>query len=290
MTRKITSLFILILSSVSFSFVAQQNMAYAQKSHKSRLRTTVPISLTKFTIASWNIGHFALGKKNDTNIQPHELSIKSLDYKLFFNEMNADILALIEYNPLFMNATNTIPSVVTRDAILSNYTNAQLGTKYKYNCNCLFSNGFTVLSSKEIKFSKMVQPRYYLCSNVIINGDLVKIVSTHLDWNEGKDGNADRTLQIQELIEAFKNNKYVILCGDWNVRNTSEYDPFLKAGYNMANHGYMGDLKTAPAGDSPTSCIDNIIVKGFAISNVQILNRPDLSDHCLIKADLTKLQ
>ena len=38
----------------------------------------------------------------------------------------------------------------------------------------------------------------------------------------------------------------------------------------------------------PRSYLDNIITKGFAISNVHVINNAMLSDHCLIKADLTK--
>jgi endonuclease/exonuclease/phosphatase family metal-dependent hydrolase len=117
----------------------------------------------------------------------------------------------------------------------------------------------------------------------------VKVVSTHLDWNQGENGAPYRAIQIQELIEAFKNDKYVIMCADWNVGKTDEYDAFFKAGYDMANHGYLGDILTYPAGSKLRSYLDNIITKGFAISNVKVINDAMLSDHCLIKADLTKL-
>lgn len=244
---------------------------------------------TKFTVASWNIGHFALGKSGDTQLTHAVLDFYKQSYVNYFNDLNADILALVEYNPLMVNATDKQPEVVAREAILSNYSDAQIGPKHAYNCNAIFSNGFEVLRTDTVMFSKMVQTRYYLVTTMRIDGDLVKVVSTHLDWNQGDNGAPYRAIQIQELIEAFKNDKYVIMCADWNVGKTTEYDAFIEAGYNMANHGYLGDILTYPAGNAPRSYLDNIITKGFAISHVSVINNALLSDHCLIKADLTKL-
>ena len=244
---------------------------------------------TKITVASWNIGHFALGKSGDTQLTHAVLDFYKQSYRNYFNELNADILALVEYNPLMVNATDRLPAVVARDAILSNYHDAQVGPKYDYNCNAIFSNGIEVISTDTVMFSKMVQTRYYLVTTMKLDGDIVKVVSTHLDWNQGENGAPYRAVQIEELIEAFKNDKYVIMCADWNTGRTTEYNAFIKAGYDMANHGYMGDLLTYPSGNNPRSCLDNIITKGFAISNVKVINNALLSDHCLIKADLIKL-
>ena len=244
---------------------------------------------TKITVASWNIGHFALGKSGDTKLTHSVLDFYKQTYRAYFNELNADILSLIEYNPLMVNATDDQPAVEAREAILSNYHEAQIGPKYDYNCNAIFSNGIEVLRTETVLFTKMVQKRYYLVTTMRLDGDIVKVVSTHLDWNQGENGAPYRAIQIQELIEAFKNDKYVIMCADWNVGKTDEYDAFIKAGYDMANHGYLGDILTYPAGSNPRSYLDNIITKGFAISNVKVINNAMLSDHCLIKADLTKL-
>ena len=245
---------------------------------------------TKITVASWNIGHFALGKSGDTKLTHAVLDFYKQTYRAFFNELNADILALVEYNPLIVNATETQAAVDAHEAILSNYRDAQIGPKYDYNCNAIFSNGIEVLRTDTVMFSKMVQTRYYLVTTMRLDGDIVKVVSTHLDWNQGENGAPYRAIQIQELIDTFKNDKYVIMCADWNTSNgTSEYDAFIKAGYDMSNHGYLGDILTYPAGSNPRSYLDNIITKGFAHSNVKVINNAMLSDHCLIKADLTKL-
>lgn len=244
---------------------------------------------TKITVASWNIGHFALGKSGDTRLTHAVLDFYKQSYRIYFNELNADILSLVEYNPLMVNATDKQAAVDAHEAILSNYKEAQIGPKYDYNCNAIFSNGFKVLRTDTVMFSKMVQKRYYLVTTLLMDNDIVKVISTHLDWDQGENGAPYRAIQIQELIEAFKNDKYVIMCADWNTTKTTEYDAFTEAGYSMANHGYLGDILTYPAGNTPRSCLDNIITKGFAINHVSIINNPLLSDHCLIKADLTKL-
>lgn len=244
---------------------------------------------TKITVASWNIGHFALGKSGDTKLTHDVLDFNCQAYRALLNDVGADILALVEYNPLMVNATDDKPAVDAHKAILSNYRDAQIGPKYSYNCNAIFSNGLQVLRTDTVMFSKMVQKRYYLVTTMLLDGDTVKVVSTHLDWNQGENGAAYRALQIQEIIEAFKHDKYVIMCADWNTGKPNEYDTFTQAGYDMANHGYLGDIRTFPAGASPRSCLDNIIVKGFAVSRVATVNNPLLSDHILIQADLTKL-
>lgn len=243
---------------------------------------------SKITVASWNIGHFALGRSGDTQLSHDALDANRQAYREMLNGVGADILALVEYNPLMVNATAEQAAVEARAAILGNYHNAQIGPKHNYNCNAVFSNGFRVLSTDTVMFSKMVQTRYYLVSTMLLDGDTVKVVSTHLDWNQRENGAAYRALQIQELVEAFKNDKYVIMCGDWNVSKTSEYDPFKEAGYEMANHGHMGDIPTCPAGPSPRGAIDNIIVKGFSVGRVGTVNEAMLSDHVLIWAELVK--
>lgn len=242
----------------------------------------------KIDVASWNIGHFALGKSGDTKITYAQADESAATYRALIDSVDADIMSVVEYNPNFVNATATTPAIAARSAVFSSFENAQIGTKYSYNCNTIFSNGIKVLDKETKWFSVMVQKRYYLVSNMILDGDTVKVVSTHLDWNEGDYGSTYRTQQIQELIDEFKNDKYVILCGDWNVGSTSEYSVLVLAGYRMANCDVAGSILTFPAGPNARSYLDNIVAKGFNITNVGVRNRADLSDHMLIKATLVK--
>ena len=242
---------------------------------------------TKITVASWNIGHFALGKAADSRIALDDAPDKALAYRRFIDAVGADIMAVVEYSPEFVRDADGQMLLPARDEVFAGYTNAIVGPKWDYNGNAIFSNGFPLSVGETTRFAKATQPRYYLATDIVIGGETVKFVSTHLDWNQGEHGAEYRATQIKEIIEAFDAYPYVILCADWNVSNTAEYDAFLHAGYRMANHGTVGDLPTYPAGDNPRSALDNIIVKGFVPSRVRILNEPTLSDHCLIVADLT---
>lgn len=255
-----------------------------------QIRTLGSANFTKFTVASWNIGHFALGKKKNTTINYKDAEKRQKIYREFVNNVDADIFCVEEFNPEFVMATDSAPAIFARYAVLAAYDKAMIGKKYDYNCNAVFSNGFKILGSEEKWFSVMVQKRYYLVVNMLLDGDVVKVVSTHLDWNEKEKGEAYRKQQMQELIDAFKNDKYVIFSADWNAGTGDEYDVFAKAGYQLANHGFMGGINTCGAGPNPSHPCDNIIVKGFSVNNVEVENRPDLTDHMLIKATLTKMR
>lgn len=252
-------------------------------------KTKTAANFCKLKVASWNIGHFALGKGDDTSITSADYEEKQQAYRAFLNDVDADILALCEYNPLFVKATAGQPAITARDAILGQYVDAAIGEKHSYNCNAVFSNGLKTGKTTTQEFKDKVQPRYYLCREFLINGIKVKFVVTHLDWNEREIGKDCRAKQIEELIETFKDDHHVILCADWNTQAESEYAPFIRAGYTMANNGYMGKVKTWPAGPKASGPIDNIICKGFAVTGVHARHRPDLSDHALIEASLTLL-
>lgn len=241
---------------------------------------------TKITVASWNIGHFALGESNDTRITQSNAGTKRLAYCKFLNDVNADILAMMEYNPNFVNATDSTAAVPAREAIAGNYRYAEIGKKESYNCNALFSNVMPWSKTVSAKYEEATEARYYICSEIILDGRKIKVVSTHLDWSNGERGVVCRAWQIKKLVDIFKNDKYVILCADWNTESSAEYGPFREAGYTMANHGLLGALATWPTGDHAVSAIDNIIVKGFAIQGVHVRQCPGLSDHALIQADL----
>lgn len=245
---------------------------------------------TKITVASWNIGHFALGKAPDSRIKLEEASEKALSYRRFIDSIGADIMAVVEYSPEFVRDADGKMLLSSREEVFAGYEGAIIGPKWDYNGNAIFSNGFNIDLAETVRFSQATQPRYYISTDILIGGEKVKFVSTHLDWNQGEHGAEYRAIQIKELIEAFESYPYVILCADWNVGDPKEYDAFLQAGFRMANHGHVGDLPTFPAGDNPRSALDNIIVKGFVPSRVRVFNEPTLSDHCLIVADLTMVR
>lgn len=291
--RKRLTLILLVAAAAIAAAPAQTREGGKKEIPSASLTAAAPAQMHSagqqtITVASWNIGHFALGTASDTRLTHAALDFYLPAYRNLFSRLQADILALVEYNPLLVNATPAKPAVAARDAILSSYRDAQEGPKLGYNCNALFSNGIEAMATDTVIFSRAKEKRYYLASTMRIGGEEVKVVAAHLDWSQGADGAACREAQIKELVDAFADDPYVILCADWNTDSTAEYDAFARAGYHMANHGRLGDIPTWPAGNAPSSCIDNIIAKGFTIADVTVVNSPALSDHCLIMADLTK--
>ena len=112
---------------------------------------------------------------------------------------------------------------------------------------------------------KRIDWYYYISSDIIIGGETVKLVCTHLVNRHEEVCQS----QISQLIEEFKEFDKVIICGDMN---TSDWSKFKDAGYRFANDG---SLITFPG---RSLSIDNIIVRGLGISDVRVL-RTDLSDH-----------
>lgn len=249
-------------------------------------------NLAKFRFAHWNAGHFSYYDDKQGSSTPDIPAASSdemaIRYRKIVNEVDADILCICEDDPVFDAAGNT-----SIDKLWFKYPTRYQGTKYNYMCASIYTSLSLIISSvSEVKFSQTIQAnRYYKVMVAQMNGKTVKIVETHLETNSGN-GPAIRATQIQELINAFANDNYVILAGDFNCQPVSDVDPFIAAGYEMANHGYIGDLVTWHGHISPYAeqVLDMICVKGFRITNVKVNEESfDLSDHAAISCDLTML-
>ena len=241
--------------------------------------------MPKIRVAHWNVGHFALGVSDDTTITQANYAEMRAKWAAKINDIGADIFGACEYNENFVNASGGSPAITAKDAIFSLFAYNAIGTKYSYNMNAIFSN-LSLASITSVNFSARTQSRYYIVADVVIAGKVVKVVETHLDWDEGGSGATNRAAQIQQLISDFADDDYVIIGADWNVADEDEYDALVSAGYNMANHGYLGDIPTYPAGAS-VDCLDNIVCKGFAISKIETIDDATLTDHCAVYADFT---
>ena len=123
----------------------------------------------------------------------------------------------------------------------------------------------------------------------------------------------------------IQDDEHVIVCGDFNTdkgsgataeslgdyhEGAAEYDPFLygfdedgvhyDGGYTAANHGVLGDIPTYAASGSrpdkttrpqvPYCYLDNVLTKGFRMSNVIVIDDGTLTDHCGIMCDLTIIE
>ncbi len=227
------------------------------------------------TIAHWNIGHFALGKSNNTAISSEDSESMSFRYKSLLDSIDADIIGICEYNPSF-----SVNGEKTSSYIFGTYPYNCIGSKYSYNCNAIFSRA-KLHNNKVVFFEKCVQQRYYVVSKLIINNNEVLFVETHLDFNQGEEGSVCRYDQIHQLVKEFCKYTFVIICADYNVSDINEFQPFVDAGFSLVNGEGRGFNYTYPA-DNPLRAIDNIIVKGFDIINSEVITDKQLSDHCLV--------
>lgn len=257
-------------------------------------------------VLAWNIGHFCVGQDWRTNITNANYDEKMKQWKKALNASCANILLLSEYNDTFGSHTVDGETVTENafDVLFSAYYDDISKTSQNaYVCNAIVAKA-TLSNGSTVAYTQRGQLMNYRVADITIENKTVKLVATHLDWTQNENYAAYRAAQIQQLINAFKNEPYVIIGGDFNVDAASEFDAFKNNGFSMLNHDKLGDICTYPAtganvyntninnkyGASPEIVLDNIIFKGLSISNVQLIDEGTLSDHCGIIADLTFIE
>ena len=245
-----------------------------------------------FRVVSWNVGHHAMGLKAHPTIPPGQDQAYLNMYRTFIGD--ARIVGVCEYAAEF----STNQPLKTAEALYGGYDVKIEGTRRGAQCNSLFMKGCTLLEKKEREYPKRSQRVYYQLARVRMDGREVCVVQTHLDWDLGEKDTlprrAYRADQMRTIIADLANEKYVIIGGDFNIRadhpgdtkeHATEFDVFAEAGYTLANRG---QLITWPSWHVPKrECpIDNIIVKGFVMSDVEVRGHDKLSDHKMISCRL----
>ena len=239
--------------------------------------------------ASWNIGHFALGRGCESNIAIDATDARGVDYRRFLDAVNADFIGIAEYSHDF--ASNG--SVKAPDMVFRRYAKRVIGPQHTYQWNAQFWNDGEFVETRTKYYRKHDQRVYYVATRIRIGGREVVFVQTHLDWRTMLEGHEDdRADQMRTLIADFQNERRVVIAGDFNVGiradgqktldNPEEYKVFEEAGFVLGNDGHH---KTYPAGRTEYA-YDNIIVKGMRLSGFRVVDCPELSDHTLVVADL----
>ena len=257
--------------------------------------------IVKLKVAAWNIGGLSGGSSSST-ITDENVEEKRAAYRSQFDDVNADIVCLSEYSTIF----NTSTSSATKDEILCNYPYYKRGDVQTYNYNCVFSK-FPILSTRTIYFTEHGQARYLKEVTLKLNGKLVKVVATHLDW-ENDAGTINYYIpQLQELVEIYADDPYVIIGADFNIHTTDKmgdyvdgsgtdgyknYQYLTNAGYTLMNFDYLNiknpnDSAVAAAIGPHTA--DNIAVKGFAMGKREYVEVEGLSDHNMVTCELVML-
>lgn len=268
-----------------YVFYKQGNKNFLPAQIKFTKATYGPADPNSVRIATWNIGHFAMGEKANSIIEDGQINMKSADYIDYINNaIGADIMFLNEYSAKF-----TKGSYLAKNTIFKSYTTCYEGPQRNYSWNAVYSK---VEISQPVKhefecnktapyISPYVQATdyYFVTTDLVINGKTVKLVSVHLAFDDYGSKNVVIN-QLNELIAYCAQYEHVVLLGDWNVGSFSEFDVFTEAGYTLANTD-----KSMPTYKSGSS-LDNIIYKGVTVTDFS-LGGTNLSDHYALYCTIT---
>ncbi len=247
------------------------------------------LEIGTITVGQWNIGHFTGGRKTNSDIDGRLYVTMAEDYFSLISNINPIVFSINEYS-LYFGTDENGEKHEASNVLFKGYENQYVGHQSGYSCNAIFSQiplyeyseiDYLCNQTAQITHTNLTKPTdYYLIeSSINVNGTPTKLVSTHLAFDEYDEDVAKN--QIIEIIDRYRNDDYVILCGDWNIKDVSIFNLFVVAGYQLANHGTHGDFVTYGKG----SLLDNIIVKGYSVEKVKTINTY-LSDHKPIIAKL----
>ena len=240
------------------------------------------------TFCQWNIGHYSKGKSSFSTIKEADFLTSVSDYHRVIDSIAADFISINEYSAIFCNDYygNRIKA---RDVIFDSYSFFALGKSIRYSCNALFSRWRFSSCMRDYSCNKDVvithttsikATDYYLIeSNFSWMDQDVVLVSTHLAFD--LNNNMVASNQIDELIETYSKSDRVIILADWNADQIF-FDKPKQNGFSMANCGEFGVFETYPSRNKP---LDNIVVKGFEITEVKMIES-ELSDHYPLMARL----
>lgn len=204
--------------------------------------------------------------------------------------VNPDVFVGIEFNDNFAKVGGVGQTAAS--TILSNFTGYAEGVSLYRKAVFSRYGSFTHDSGIYVADQGIDNLRIYIIADIVVRGVTVRFALAHLTITRNITNNQDltdrRTNEMKELINLCANYDHAVILGDFNVKTSDEYDLFKRAGYVCANHGEWGDLTTyngTLAISNGTRALDNIIAKGFTISNVTV---PDASVYHDINGVATK--
>lgn len=234
-------------------FVGITSSAYSQ--------TTSDLLPIKLKVGNYNVGHFNQGRLGGFQGTGHWSKAKLNDWRVWIGKQNLDILSVNEWNHFFDNDTIYNAQQELLDPF---YAHVYFGDENKWIYNGIATN-FKLYNVHQVNWHK---DYYAIIGELRVKDKVVHIISTHLPWDEWHDQ------AMKDLINLLSQFEYFICLGDMNAFDKSQ-KLFLKAGFNMANGGYLGWFPTA-SGRVATSGyrgnrndnIDNIVTS----DNIKIMN------------------
>ena len=263
---------------VTLVLVVCAGVLYASLYPNSSPQTKVSNKKVKksgIVLCTWNVAHyFAYGSARNVIDGPiYKSKLKSFR-EIIYDSIKADLISLNEYSIVFGMDEDSIKHL-SSDVLFDGYNTWIEGgsTKHGVGNNAIYSNArMGNFQKHEFDYNKTRKSEnshdyYYLSSDLYIDRVPVKFVGVYLIHSK-KDPSLVQN-QIAELIEKFKDEKRIVMCGDFN---TSNYSKFKKAGYSLANDGSIITFyKTSKS-------LDNVVAKGVRISDVRTV-KTELSDH-----------
>ena len=241
----------------------------------------------EITYVQWNIGHFAMGKSSRTTLAPEQAAARAAEYHAMLAKLDADVIGVSEWDNAFDTAKTP-----ARSAVFGGYPNVSTGPANSYQWNAMLTREWPFKDIQVHDYKERLQKVYWLDNVCEIDGKEVHFVQTHLDWNINGACVSNRKRQIRELVAAFRDTPYVVISADFNVYRAEEYDQFKAAGFELANCGARGNMRTVAGRNDPSlpRVLDNIVVKGFRINDAQVFDEEmELSDHMILRAKLEML-
>lgn len=250
---------------------------------------------TTIKLASWNIGHFAGGSYWKSTITDTEYKDKLSQYRNYvYTELNADIIGLCEYSGNFISTdTNTISA---SSVLFNAYGHKYIGGQSNYSCNAIYSKraissfkkcDFDCNQSATITHTDLIKATdyYYIESNLMIDGKLVKIVMCHLAFDNNLNPDTLNKNQFTELVNKYKDCDRVVIMGDFNAHNFNHFDIFKNNGYSLANNDST-QITFYPPSFSGNCALDNFVYKGVSLTDFEI-HQTTLSDHYAITCNVS---
>ena len=237
------------------------------------------ISNNKLKVMSFNCGTWYDGVTRVPDIEVEEITFYT---RKLFGEFDCDFVLGQEFSEYF-DVSNTILAIPHVMDFKYEYNTEGSYAHVSSSLRCPVISKVPISGTSLTVFSSGATKRHYVKTYSQINGKNVCFISTLLDKND-----TYRLSQMQQLITVMNQEEYVVLGGDFNIKDKVEYAIFTNAGYALANGGVLGWFDTlASYTDEVVRPIDNIIVSpNIRIENVFVdEKRPD--DHRAIIAELS---
>lgn len=236
----------------------------------------------RLKVATFNIGHFNQGRLGGFQGEGRIVDAELNNWKRWIGEQSLDILGVQEWNRYF----NKDSTIIAEDEILKPfYNNIYWGKE-----NTWIYNGIATNYQLENVYQVDWDGDYYaVIGDLIIDGLLIKVISTHIPWQQDW-----HEKSFDNLIELLSKYEYFICMGDMNANDSTQIK-FIDAGFNIANGGNMGWFTTAQGSVTASGYrggvnynIDNIITsRNIKIFNIQApKTRLNDLDHLPLIADL----